>query len=66
MKEGKHQVVLNNKAVKERFANFVSGEMVDVVVIDRKSGLCEVVGKGRYSARLLKGILSPIKEEEKV
>jgi len=61
MKNGKHQV---NKGVKTaKVQGFVEGEIVEVAVIDRKKGIYNVDGKGTFTSRVLRGILSPVKAE---
>ena len=61
MIKGNHVVRVEHK----KYSEFKRGEMVCVKVVDRKKGLYKIDGKGQYKAKLLMGILSPVKKEDK-
>lgn len=56
MIQGNHKVVTENK----KYSEFKVGAIVGVKMANKKDGLYTVNGK-QYKARVLKGILSPIK-----
>lgn len=53
-----HVVVQEHK----KHGEFKKGEIVSVKTVNKRDGLYEVVNKGTYKARLLKGILSPVEK----
>ena len=59
MKQGNHRIVTENK----NYPEFKKGNVVNVKDFDSRKGLYEISGK-QYRARVLKGIMSPVKENQ--
>jgi hypothetical protein len=55
---GNHKVVTESN----KYSEFKMDEIVKVSVVNKQEGMYRIVGKGDYKARILKSILSPIKE----